>query len=76
MSDQLSYGTLARIEKLLERIVAAVEQPAFIVPPTPINVDVLDNFRARCPGCGNIKGRRHNQGCPHIVRAPHRRLKP
>lgn len=39
------------------------------------NVDVLDNFRARCPGCGNLKGRRHNQGCPHIVRNP-ARMKP
>lgn len=69
MSDPLLLASLARIEKLLERIVVAVEQPV------PSNVDVLDNFRARCPGCGNLKGRRHNQGCPHIVRNPVR-LKP
>lgn len=69
MSDPLLLASMGRIEKLLERIAKAAEQQ-------PIdNVSVLDNFRARCPGCGNLKGRRHNQGCPHIVRKP-ARMKP
>lgn len=73
----LAEASLARIEKLLERIAVGLEQRNYTVGmyPPPTNVDVLDNFRARCPGCGNLKGKRHNQGCVHIVRKP-ARMKP
>lgn len=61
---------LNRIAVALERIADAMERsaPRPMIVSAPAAVASLDAYRERakhCPGCGNLKGKRHNQGCPN-----------
>lgn len=60
---------LTRIAVALERIADAMERdaPRPMIVAAPAAVASLEAYRERakhCPGCGNLKGKRHNQGCP------------